>query len=106
MGRNTEAARGFRGASRLLRRVGEHSADKQAVTWLAQAQRLLASADMPTGSATVRPTPNGPLISVELPPETAGIVLDWALEAAARVLRGDPQPPEAEVYKAARAILS
>ncbi|MCY3965215.1 MAG: hypothetical protein OXG83_09255 [Acidobacteria bacterium] len=38
--------------------------------------------------------------------ETADAILDWALEAATRVLRGDPQPSDAEVYKAVRAILS
>ena len=97
---------GTASTSRLLRRAGGHSADKQAATWLSQAHRLLVSADFSTDLATVRPTRNGPLISVELPPETAGIVLEWALEAAARVLRGDPQPSDAEVYKAARAMLS
>ena len=43
---------------------------------------------------------------IELPPEPANAVHEWALEAATRVLRGDPQPSNAEVYKAARATLS
>ncbi|MCE2558278.1 MAG: hypothetical protein J4F98_06580 [Acidobacteria bacterium] len=74
--------------------------------WLTQAHRLLASADLSVDRVTVRSTQEGPLISIQLPPEAANAVLEWALEAATRVLRGNPQPSHAEVYKAARALLS
>ena len=73
---------------------------------MTQARRLLDSADLPIDLVTVRSTEVEPLVTIELPPETANAVLKWALEAAARVLRGDPQPSDAEVYKAARAMLS
>lgn len=77
--------------------------------WLIQAHRLLGAADLPTDLTTVRSTRDGPLVTLQLPagtgPETVDAVLDWALEAAARVLRGEPQPSDAEVYKAARALL-
>lgn len=69
-----------------------------------QARRLLDSADLPIDLATVRSTPERPLVTIELPPELAHAVLEWALEAATRVLRGDPQPSDAEVYKAARTL--
>ncbi len=66
--------------------------------------------DWPVESARVEPTPEGPLAVLKAPPgeaaAKAGAILDWASEAAARVLRGDPQPSDAEVYKAARALLS
>jgi len=77
-----------------------------AAVWLTQAHRLLASADLPTHLATVRSTQKGPLVTIDLAPEVADKVLEWAIEAAGRVLRGDPQPSHAEVYKAARALLS
>lgn len=35
---------------------------------------------------------------------TANAILEWTFEAAERVLRGDPQPSDAEVYKAARGL--
>ncbi len=66
--------------------------------------------DWPVESARVEPTPEGPLAVLEAPPGEATAntpaILDWALEASARVLRGDPQPSDAEVYKAARPLLS
>lgn len=66
--------------------------------------------DWPVESARVEPTPESPLAVLKAPPgeatANAGAILDWASEAAARVLRGDPQPSDAEVYKAARALLS
>ena len=66
--------------------------------------------DWPVESARIEPTPGGPLALLEAPPgeatANAGAILDWAKEASARVLRGDPQPSDAEVYKAARALLS
>ncbi len=66
--------------------------------------------DWPVESARVEPTPEGPLAVLEAPPGEApadtSATIDWATEAAARVLRGDPQPSDAEVYKAARALLS
>ena len=71
-----------------------------------QARRLLDSADLPLELVTVRSPQGKPLVTIELPPETARTILHWALEAATRVLRGDPQPSDAEVYKAARAMLS
>ena len=65
--------------------------------------------DWPVESARIETTPGGPLAVLEAPPgeapANAGALLDWATEAAARVLRGDPQPSDAEVYKAARALL-
>ena len=61
--------------------------------------------DGPAGSASIETTPNGPIAVVDVGPggetATANAILEWALEAAARVLRGDPQPSDAEVYKAA-----
>ena len=71
---------------------------------MVQARRLLDSADLPNDLVTVRSTLEGPLVTIDLPPDTADAVIEWALEAAIRVLRGDPQPAEAEVYKAARAL--
>ncbi len=66
--------------------------------------------DWPVESARVEPTPESPLAVLKAPSgdaaANAGAILDWALEASARVLRGDPQPSDAEVYKAARALLS
>ena len=91
-------------SSRTIRPPGDHSAEELGTAWLAQAHRLLASADLPIDLATVRSTQEGPLISVDLPPDTASALIEWALEAAIRVLRGDPQPSDAEVYKAAQAI--
>lgn len=67
---------------------------------------MLDSADLPLELATVRSAREEALITIELPTETANAVLEWALEAATRVLRGDPQPSAAEVYKAAQAMLS
>ena len=94
----------------MLRPSGDYSAEQVAAVWLTQAHRLLASADLPTHLTTVRSTRDGPLITLKLPtgtsPETTNAILEWALEAAARVLRGNPQPSDAEVYKAARALLS
>ena len=64
--------------------------------------------DWPLESATIDTTPNGPIavVEVSLEGETASgdAILDWGLEAATRVLRGDPQPSDAEVYKAARGL--
>ena len=60
--------------------------------------------DRPAESAKIETTPDGPIAVVEVPgarSECAEAILEWALEAAARVLRGDPQPSDAEVYKAA-----
>lgn len=66
--------------------------------------------DWPVESARIETTPEGPLVLLEVAPgeeaATADAILDWASEAAARVSRGDPQPSDAEVYKAARALLS
>lgn len=65
--------------------------------------------DWPVESAKIVPTSEGPLAVLEVPPgrtATANAILDWTSEAAARTLRGDPQPSDAEVYKAARALLS
>ena len=65
--------------------------------------------DWPAGSARIETTPDGPIAVVEVGrarSESAEAILEWALEAATRVLRGDPQPSDAEVYKAARAMLS
>ncbi|MCY3590064.1 MAG: hypothetical protein OXH32_00330 [Acidobacteria bacterium] len=67
---------------------------------------MLDSADLPIDLVTIRSTRERPLVTIELPPEPANALLEWALEAATRVLRGDPQPSNAEVYKAARAVLS
>ena len=65
--------------------------------------------DWPVESARIETTPDEPTAVLEAPPgETTAntrAILDWALEAAARVLRGDPQPSDAEVYKAARGLL-
>jgi hypothetical protein len=72
--------------------------------WSIQARRLLDSAALPTHLASVRSTQDGPLATIELPPKTANAIIEWSLEAATRVLRGDPQPSDAEVYKAARAL--
>ncbi|MYB20730.1 MAG: hypothetical protein F4Y16_17390 [Holophagales bacterium] len=63
----------------------------------------------PVESARIETTPDGPIAVVEVGrarSESAEAILEWALEAAARVFRGDPQPADAEVYKAARAMLS
>lgn len=76
------------------------------MAWLIQARRLLDSAGLPIDVVTIRSTQEETLVTIDLSPETASAVLDWALEAATRVLRGDPQPSDAEVYKAARAMLS
>ena len=100
---------GFGGASsRLLRASGNSSADETAEVWLIQARRLLDALDWPADPASIKSTSNGPLATVQSPAEdcskTAAAILDWALEAAARVLRGDPQPSDAEVYKAAMAL--
>ncbi len=88
----------------MLRSAGDYSAEEMAAAWLIQAKRLLDSADLPTHLATVRSTEVEPLATIQLPAETANTVLEWALEAATRVLRGEPQPSDAEVYKAARAL--
>lgn len=89
--------------------AGDVSPEEAAQAWLTQARRLLGVMDRPTGSARIETTPDGPIAVVEVGPggkaATANAVLEWASEAAARVLRGDPQPSDAEVYKAARAAL-
>lgn len=80
-----------------------------AAAWLVQARRLLDSIDWPPESVRIEATAEGPFVVVDAyhgRTETADAILDWALEAATRVLRGDPQPADAEVYKAARAMLS
>ena len=77
-----------------------------AAAWLIQARRLLDSADLPVDLVTARSTQEEPQVAIELPPELADATLEWALEAATRVLRGNPQPSDAEVYKAARSILT
>lgn len=93
---------------RFVRRACGHSTDAAAAAWLVQARRLLASADLPTSLATVQPTRDGHRLTIEVSAEvdveTVDTVLEWALEASARVLRGAPQPSAAEVYKAARAL--
>ncbi len=95
---------------RLLRGACGHSPDAAAAAWLAQARRLLASAGLPTDVATVQPARNGRPVTIEVAAEvgaeTATAVLEWALEASSRVLRGAPQPSRAEVYKAGRALRS
>ena len=93
-------------SSRRLPPLGDHSAEELAAAWLFQARRLLNSADLPIDLVTIRSTQDEPLATIKLPPETANAVVEWALEAATRVLRDDPQPSDAEVYKAARAMLS
>lgn len=85
--------------------VADVPPEEAAQAWLTQARRLLDSADLPIDLVTVRSTQQGPLVTIELPPEAAKAALEWALEAANRVLRGDPPPSDAEVYKAARALL-
>ncbi len=64
--------------------------------------------DRPAESATIETTPNGPTAVVDSgrggQPESSDAILEWAFEAGQRVLRGDPQPSDAEVYKAARLI--
>ncbi|MDE2852310.1 MAG: hypothetical protein OXP74_17035 [Acidobacteriota bacterium] len=63
--------------------------------------------DAPVESARIETTPDGLIAVLEVPEarrESAEAILEWALEAAARVLRGDPQPSDAEVYKAARGL--
>jgi len=61
--------------------------------------------DRPAESARIETTRDGPIAVVEVGPggetENSDAILDWAFEAAERVLRGDPQPSDAEVYKAA-----
>jgi len=88
----------------VLRPSGDHSAEETAAAWLIQARRLLDSADLPVDVVTVRSTQEGPLVTIDLAPEVAGKVLEWAIEAAGRVLRGDAQPSHAEVYKAATTL--
>ncbi|MDE2923191.1 MAG: hypothetical protein OYL92_13895 [Acidobacteriota bacterium] len=94
-------------SQRRIPDVADVPPEEAAQAWLTQARRLLAVMDRPAGSAKIETTPDGPIAVVELPEarrESAEAILEWALEAAARVLRGDPQPSDAEVYKAARGL--